>query len=263
MPVLCRSSGCVFTASVNEPDLSPGSGSLTLAVRKLQARLCNDRADRSAGDRGRRGADGSGRAIQPDRDPRMSGRSRRGSANQSGRQQGPERYRGPALAPGAPVSIVHAKPWKRTITMRGTVASWDGELLTVERTFAAGGQYDSLHVPKLAGDWGTIEVPRGGWILRRAYFRRDGSLIGELFNIQTPAEIDARGVRYVDLEVDVVRRPDGSVAIVDEDDLDAAVRAGGLRPELAERAREVARRLAAVLRAGGDWRSVARDEDVR
>ena len=44
--------------------------------------------------------------------------------------------------------------------MRGTVSSWDGELLTVERTFSAGGQYDSLHVPKLAGDWGTIEVPR-------------------------------------------------------------------------------------------------------
>ena len=184
----------------------------------------------------------------------MSKRSRHGGSGQSGRQE-PPRYRGPALAPGAPVSIVHAKPWKRTITMRGTVASWDGDLLTVERTFSAGGSYDSLHLPKLAGDWGTIEVPKGGWVLRRAYFRRDGTLIGELFNVQTPAEIDDRGVHYVDLEVDVVRLPGGYVAVVDEDDLEATVKIGGIRPETAEQARTVAYRLAEILRAGGDWRT--------
>src|SRR4051812_34206088 len=93
--------------------------------------------------------------------------------------------------PGGTVEIVHAKPWKRTISMRGTVVGWDGDLLTLERSFSAGGQYDSLWVPKLAGDWGTIEVPQGGRLLRRAYYRRDGTLIGELFNVQTPAEIRA------------------------------------------------------------------------
>ena len=158
------------------------------------------------------------------------------------------------------MSIVHAKPWLRTITMRGTVASWDGELLTVERTFSAGGSYDSLHVPKLAGDWGTIEVPRGGEVLRRAYYRRDGTLIGELFNVQTPAEIDDRGVRYVDLEVDVVRLPGGYVAVVDEDDLEATVKIGGIRPETAERARTIAHRLAEILRASGDWRAADAEE---
>ena len=155
---------------------------------------------------------------------------------------------------------MHAKPWKRTITMRGTVSSWDGELLTVERTFSAGGQYDSLNVPKLAGDWGTIEVPRGGRVLRRAYFRRDGTLIGELFNVQTPAEIDGRGVRYIDLEVDVVRMPDGRVAVVDEADLEAAVRVGGIRPETATQARAVAHRLAEILREDGDWRTADADQ---
>src|SRR5688572_30996158 len=194
-------------------------------------------------------------ATESDRDQKMSEISRHGSSGQSGRQHGSERYRGPALAPGAPVSIVHAKPWKRTITMRGTVTSWDGDLLTVERTFSAGGQYDSLNVPKLAGDWGTIEVPRGGWVLRRAYFRRDGTLIGELFNVQTPAEIDDRGVRYIDLEVDVVRLPGGQVSVVDEADLEAAVRIGGIRPETAAQARAVAHRLADILREGGDWRT--------
>jgi hypothetical protein len=159
-----------------------------------------------------------------------------------------------ALVPRAPVSIVHAKPWKRTITMRGTVRSWDGDLLTVERRFAGGGLYDSLDVPKRDGDWGTIEVPRGGRVLRRAYYRADGALVGELFNIQTPAEIRGDRVWYIDLEVDVVRLPDGVVTVVDEDDLAAAVRVGGIKPDLARDALALAHRLAAILRAGGEWR---------
>lgn len=159
------------------------------------------------------------------------------------------------FAVGAPVGIVHAKPWKRTITMRGRVKSWDGQLLTVRREFSGGGQYDSLNVAKLSGDWGAIEVPRGGRVLRRAYYRRDGTLVGELFNIQTPADLRGGRVHYIDLEVDVVRWPGGSVSVVDQDDLAAAVRIGGITPELAEEALELARRLAAILREGGDWRT--------
>jgi hypothetical protein len=165
----------------------------------------------------------------------------------------------PAL--GDHVEIVHAKPWKRTITMRGVVTAWDGTLLTVERQFSGGGLYDSLDVPKLHGDWGTIEVPRGSRVLRRAYYRRDGTLVGELFNVQTPAEIDGRGVHYVDLEVDVVRWPDGRVSVVDEHDLEAAVRAGGITPDTAAQARTVAHRLAAILRAGGNWRDADANAD--
>jgi hypothetical protein len=160
---------------------------------------------------------------------------------------------------GDSVNVVHAKPWKRTVTMRGYVTAWDGTMLTLERQFTAGGQYDSLFAPKLAGDWGTIEVPQGGWILRRAYYRRDGEPVGELFNIQQPAVIDRRGVRYVDLEVDVVRMPGGKVTVVDEDDLAAAVRLGGISQSLAVAARTLAYRLADILRAGGDWRTAETD----
>jgi probable ribonuclease FAU-1 len=54
--------------------------------------------------------------------------------------------------------------------------------------------------------------------------------------------------------VDVVRFPDGPVEVVDEADLEAAVRAGGISPALAETARAIAHRLAEILRMGGDWR---------
>jgi hypothetical protein len=163
--------------------------------------------------------------------------------------------RSPVFRPGSRVAIVHAKPWKRTITMRGVVSAWDGDLLTIRRQFSGGGLYDSLDVPKLNGDWGTIEVPRGGRVLRRAYYRQDGTLVGELFNVQTPAELSDGKVAYVDLEVDVVRLPSGHVAVVDEDDLDATVKIGGISPATAEQARAIAHRLATILRAGGDWRT--------
>jgi hypothetical protein len=190
----------------------------------------------------------------------MSARQDDGATDRGAGRRSPPRHADPDLFHrGDRVTIVHAKPWKRTITMRGYVTAWDGMMLTLERQFTAGGQYDSLHVPKLAGDWGTIEVPQGGWILRRAYYRRDGELIGELFNIQQPAVIDRRGVRYVDLEVDVVRMPDGSVTVVDEDDLAAAVRARGISQALEDTARTLAYRLADILRAGGDWRTADAD----
>src|SRR5437764_7307259 len=121
---------------------------------------------------------------------------------------------------------------------------------------SCGCAYYSLYLPILRGDWGTIEVPNGGRLLRRAYYRQYGTLVGELFNVQTPAEITGDTVRYVDLEVDVVRFPDGRVVVVDEDDLAAAVRAGGVTTEQAEQALALARRLAETLRAGGDWRTV-------
>lgn len=89
--------------------------------------------------------------------------------------------------------------------------------------------------------------------MRRTYWRVDGTLIGELYNIQTPAEIGPGFVRYTDLEVDVMRLPDGHVEVVDAADLDAAVRTRGISSQLAAKARTIAHRLADVLRAGGDW----------
>jgi hypothetical protein len=158
--------------------------------------------------------------------------------------------------PGDRVTLEHVKPWKSTIRATGVVDSWQDGLLTIRRTFTAGGRYDTLGDRMLAGDHGTIEVVDQGWVLRRTYFRADGRTIGELFNIQTPAELSPGRVRYTDLEVDVARFADGRVQIVDEEDLATVVRVGAVAPDLAERAMDLARRLADTLRAGGDWRSV-------
>ena len=162
---------------------------------------------------------------------------------------------------GSIVRIEHGKPWKRTISMTGVVKSWEDGLLVIERGFPAGGHYDSLGDEKRLGDHGLVEVAAGSWVLRRVYFRADGRTIGELYNIQTPAELRPGLVAYTDLEVDVVRRPDGRVEVVDEDDLARAVEMGGISPGLADIALAIARRLARLLSSGGNWRDA--DADYR
>jgi probable ribonuclease FAU-1 len=142
--------------------------------------------------------------------------------------------------------------------MRATVGGWSDGVLILLRSFVAGGRYDSIGAPILAGDHGSIEVVPGGWVLRRTYARADGQPIGELYNIQTPVQLVRDEVRYLDLEVDVVRWPDGRVAIVDLDDLEQVERRGLISAQLAETARSIAEELAQVLREGGDWRTADR-----
>jgi hypothetical protein len=146
--------------------------------------------------------------------------------------------------------------------MHGRVAAFDGQRLTIARTFTAAGRYDSLGDRKLAGDYGTIEVLEGGWVLRRAYFRANARLIGELFNIQTPAIFAPGEVRYTDLEVDVMRDASGVVRVVDEQDLAVVMSTGAISAELGATALRIAHHLADVLRAGGDWVAAAFPEDA-
>jgi probable ribonuclease FAU-1 len=153
------------------------------------------------------------------------------------------------------VRVCHAKPGGRTVTTRCTVGGWAEGVLVLLRTFLGGGRYDSIGAPILAGDNGTIEVVPGGWVLRRTYARAGGEPIGELYNIQTPVQLAGDEVRYLDLEVDVVRWPDGRVAIVDLDELEQVEHRGLISAQLAATARGVADALAEVLRQGGDWRT--------
>jgi probable ribonuclease FAU-1 len=139
-----------------------------------------------------------------------------------------------------------------------TVGGWSDGVLVLLRTFVGGGRYDSLGAPILPGDHGTIEVVPGGWVLRRTYVRADGQPIGELFNVQTPAQLVADEVRYVDLEVDVVRYPDARIEVVDLPELQAAEEAGLISTELGDTARAIAAELADLLRRGGDWRTADR-----
>lgn len=159
----------------------------------------------------------------------------------------------PPYEQGQGLAVVHGKPWRpgKPYQMQGFVerATEDWVLLT-RRFRGPGTAYDGLHANQHAGDHGTIELRRGAWVSRRRYFRRQGALIGELYNIQTPTEFHPREVRYIDLEIDVAwlpHHPD-RVLIQDVVDLEKAEARGHIPREVAELARWVAEELARLLR---------------
>ena len=95
-----------------------------------------------------------------------------------------------------------------------------------------------------------MELYEGRWWGRRRYFRADGTVIGEIYNIHTPPELYPDGVRYLDLEVDVVHHANGEVEVVDEEVLARKVEAGLISKALADRAMEEARRVEGGLKRG-------------
>lgn len=162
---------------------------------------------------------------------------------------------------GQPFVVQHGKPWRvgRPIEMRGEVARAEGDLVVMSRRFQRPGQrYDGVRASQERGDHGEIELRRGAWVARRRYLRRDGRLIGELYNVNTATELLPGGARYVDLEVDVAYLPGRRVEVEVQDlaELAAAEVAGYIPPVVAAVARAIADEIAARLAATGsglDW----------
>jgi predicted RNA-binding protein associated with RNAse of E/G family len=148
------------------------------------------------------------------------------------------------------IRILHRKPDGRVIRQAGELVRASPQELVLRRWFTPGrvAVSDGLAAPILPGDWGILFLPLGAWFHVRTYHRASGALVGMVVNINTPPESPEPGVlSYLDLEVDVVRLPDGTVRVIDRPALRAAVEAGWVDPETARRAEETAAWLAAVL----------------
>ncbi len=156
------------------------------------------------------------------------------------------------LEPGQDFTLVHLKPGGRVIRLRATVGRVEDGRLVLRRQFRGRGIFNSLDEPILPGDWGLVVLPAGRWWCRRLYYREDGTFVGEVVNLNTPIEVFPDRVVYVDLELDVVRMPDGRVRVVDVEDLEAAVRRRWLSPALAQRAYEAAQNVVVKLAVGAD-----------
>ncbi|MFB6183284.1 MAG: DUF402 domain-containing protein [Haloarculaceae archaeon] len=144
---------------------------------------------------------------------------------------------------GDAVRIDHGKPDGRCFSLgEGEVVERDPATgkVTVERALSGGGTYDALGTDRERGDVATTTLTEGKWWYPTIYRGDDGTSKGTYVNVCTPVEMFPDAVRYVDLHVDVIKRPDGTVERVDDDELDAAVEAGHVGEELAEKARAVA-----------------------
>ncbi|MCL7416947.1 MAG: DUF402 domain-containing protein, partial [Halalkalicoccus sp.] len=149
---------------------------------------------------------------------------------------------------GDTLAMEHGKPDGRVITLgRGEVIEYDPEgSITLRREMTAGGSYDALGTPRESGDVAITTLKEGRWWYPTTYRDDEGEKKGTYVNVCTPVELFPKSARYVDLHVDVIKHPDGRVERVDDEELNAAVDAGLVSDELAEKARSVA---AAIERA--------------
>ncbi len=140
---------------------------------------------------------------------------------------------------GQSIFIEHVKvPSELSVLMRARVIAVSPSSITVRREIKGTGVYDGLNIPKESGDYAVTEFLQGAWHYETRYYSRNGLLKGIYVNINTPIEIYADRVRYVDLEIDVVQRPTEPAQVIDEPKLESM--AQYVSSGLVQRARTVA-----------------------
>jgi probable ribonuclease FAU-1 len=146
------------------------------------------------------------------------------------------------------VTVHHVRPSGKPMRPReGVLVGIDDHTLVIKRSFSHG-RYDGLDLPINPGDYGITEVHEGAWHIKHAYYSRSAELIGEYYNINTPVELYPSGARYLDLEVDVIRRAGQEPFIIDQEKLSLLNVQGSIGNALQNKALEVAEELFRGLR---------------
>ncbi|MEM0241039.1 MAG: DUF402 domain-containing protein [Candidatus Nezhaarchaeales archaeon] len=156
---------------------------------------------------------------------------------------------------GVKMAIEHVKPDGKIYKLSpGIVEDFDESAMTIalKRKFKGGGVYDGLGVPKEQGDYGLSVYKIGAPISKTAYYSEKGTLKGIYVNISTPVEIAPRKVRYVDLEVDVVAKPNGEVRVLDVDKARELMQRGVISSKLYHAIMEIADKVKNILSERGD-----------
>ncbi|MDI6807271.1 MAG: DUF402 domain-containing protein [Candidatus Aenigmarchaeota archaeon] len=147
---------------------------------------------------------------------------------------------------GKVLDIDHVKLDEVISLSKGEIMEFDSDQpsLTLKRIIHNGrSKYDGLDIPKEEGDYAITRAKEGDWTLKHTYYSKADEPKGEYYNINTPIEFYPGKIRYVDLEIDVVRWVDGRVAIRDREKLAKHVEAGRISDELAKKALSMAEEL--------------------
>ncbi|MBS7248217.1 MAG: ribonuclease E/G [Candidatus Jordarchaeales archaeon] len=143
------------------------------------------------------------------------------------------------------VRFEHVKLNGKVILLHGKLLQKrDHQEMIIKRSFTAGGYYDGLNIPKEAGDYGITQVKVGEWTFKTEYYSKKGELKGTFYNINTPIELYPNRIRYIDLEIDVIQFPNGTVKIIDKNALEEAFIKGYITEKLKRKAERVAELIA-------------------
>jgi hypothetical protein len=167
-----------------------------------------------------------------------------------------------------PVNIEHVKLDGRNIVLaRGRVVETIPKGFVIRRQFRHTSRKlkivkeypDDVDVVGDEGDYALTHVVPGKLTLFTNYYSRTGELKGTYANINTGVEIyPSNGtspgkIRYVDLEIDVVKAPvDQPPRIIDKHLLKRAVQRGFITEEMAEASRRKAEAVAQQMAEGID-----------
>ena len=154
------------------------------------------------------------------------------------------------------VNIEHVKLDGRNIVLaRGRVAETNSRGFTIRRQFRHTNRklklnqdtLESVDVVSSEGDYAITHVVPGALTLVTNYYSRDNQLKGTYVNVNTGVEVypsngNSPGkIRYVDLEIDVVKAPiTESPRIIDQHLLKRAVQRGFITEEMADESRSKA-----------------------
>jgi hypothetical protein len=118
--------------------------------------------------------------------------------------------------------------------------------ITYQRTLTGGGTYDGLGTPKEEGDYAVTATRIGEWWLKTRYFSKNHEDKGWYINLNTPIELYPWGIRYLDLEVDLIIQPAGEAKILDENKLKEKVKEGVITESLSQTVRAKLKELLSV-----------------
>ena len=155
----------------------------------------------------------------------------------------------PAL--GSVISIEHVKLDGKVFHLgKALIEAFNRHesLIRFRRVFEKKGIYDGLKTEKEPGDYAVTEAKVGEWHFKTEYFSKGGRYKGTYINLNTPIELYPRGIRYVDLEVDVCVWPNGRVEKLDEEKLKEAVAEGIVTQKLVKIVEEKLREIMKILR---------------
>jgi hypothetical protein len=141
------------------------------------------------------------------------------------------------------VRLEHIRPSGKPIRPREGILQSVAENRIVFKRIFSKGRYDGLDLPIRKGDYCLTEIREGEWYVKHAYFSKEHLRIGEYININTPTEVYPYGARYVDLEVDVIRRTGEIAFATDREKLELLARAGCIGKDLQSRALIVAEQM--------------------
>ena len=148
---------------------------------------------------------------------------------------------------GSLVDVEHVK-LSGVVFFLGQAAmeSVDEKQVKYSRIMRSNGFYDGLDVKKEVGDKAMSETRTGEWCITTKYFSNSGEWKGTYINLNTPIEVYPNAIRYVDLEVDVCVKPDGTSKILDVEKLGEALEKGVISKKLFETVKEKVKQITKV-----------------